>query len=81
MITARTKKQLIAFLILTLVGVTFVGARYARLDRLFYDSAYTVSPERREQRLLALEREEQRSQARSVVAVIRPSPPPALQRR
>jgi phospholipid/cholesterol/gamma-HCH transport system substrate-binding protein len=43
MITARTKKQLIAFVILTLVGVTFVGARYARLDRLFYDSAYTVS--------------------------------------
>jgi phospholipid/cholesterol/gamma-HCH transport system substrate-binding protein len=43
MITAKTKKQLIAFVILTLVGVTFVGARYARLDRLFYDSAYTVS--------------------------------------
>ncbi len=43
MITARTKKQLIAFVILTLVGVTFVGARYARLDRLFYDSAYTVN--------------------------------------
>ncbi|MCW2761430.1 MAG: hypothetical protein JWR85_1631 [Marmoricola sp.] len=43
MITSRTKKQLIAFVILTLLGVTFVGARYARLDRLFYDSAYTVS--------------------------------------
>ena len=43
MITSRTKKQLIAFVILTLVGVTFVGARYARLDRLFYDSAYTVT--------------------------------------
>ncbi len=43
MITSRTKKQLIAFVILTLVGVTFVGARYARLDRLFYDSAYTVN--------------------------------------
>ena len=42
MITSRTKKQLIAFVILTLVGVTFVGARYARLDRLFYDSSYTV---------------------------------------
>ena len=37
-----TKKQLIAFVILTLVGVTFVGGRYARLDRLFYDSTYTV---------------------------------------
>jgi phospholipid/cholesterol/gamma-HCH transport system substrate-binding protein len=43
MITARTKKQLIAFVILTLVGVTFVGARYARLDRLLYDSAFTVN--------------------------------------
>ena len=43
MITSRTKKQLIAFVILTLVGVSFVGARYARLDRLFYDSSYTVA--------------------------------------
>ncbi|MCW2847252.1 MAG: hypothetical protein JWR90_1226 [Marmoricola sp.] len=42
MITSRTKKQLIAFVILTLLGVTFVGGRYARLDRLFYDSSYTV---------------------------------------
>ena len=42
MITARTKKQLIVFVIMTLLGVTFVGARYARLDRLFYDSTYTV---------------------------------------
>lgn len=43
MITSKTKKQLVAFVILTLVGVSFVGARYARLDRLFYDSAYTVN--------------------------------------
>ena len=43
MITARTKKQLIAFVILTLLGVTFVGGRYARLDRLFYDSTYSVN--------------------------------------
>ena len=43
MITAKTKKQLIAFVILTLVGVTFVGGRYARLDKLFYDSTYTVA--------------------------------------
>ena len=42
MITSRTKKQLIVFVIITLLGVTFVGARYARLDRLFYDSTYTV---------------------------------------
>ena len=44
MITSTTKKQLIAFVILTLVGVSFVGARYARLDRLFYDSTYSVTP-------------------------------------
>ena len=43
MITSRTKKQLVVFVIITLVGVSFVGARYARLDRLFYDSAYTVT--------------------------------------
>ena len=43
MITSRTKKQLIAFVILTLVGVAFVGARYARLDRLLYDTEYAVA--------------------------------------
>ncbi|GAB3989331.1 MlaD family protein [Nocardioides marmoraquaticus] len=43
MITATTKRQLLIFLIITLVGVTYVGARYARLDRLFYDSTYTVT--------------------------------------
>lgn len=43
MITTRTKTQLVVFLIITLVGVSFVGARYARLDRLFYDSSYTVT--------------------------------------
>ncbi len=43
MITSTTKKQLLVFVIITLVGVSFVGARYARLDRLFYDSTYTVN--------------------------------------
>lgn len=42
MITSRTKKQLIAFVIITLLGVSFVGAKYARLDKLFYDSAFKV---------------------------------------
>ena len=42
MITRRTKLQLLVFAIITLVGVTFVGARYARLDRVFVDDAYTV---------------------------------------
>jgi phospholipid/cholesterol/gamma-HCH transport system substrate-binding protein len=43
MITARTKKQLLVFVFITLVGVSFVGARYARLDKLFYDSTYEVT--------------------------------------
>ena len=42
MITRRTKLQLMVFVIITLVGVSYVGARYAQLDRLFYDSSYTV---------------------------------------
>jgi len=41
-ITRRTKIQLLVFVIITIVGVSYVGARYARLDRLFYDSSYTV---------------------------------------
>jgi phospholipid/cholesterol/gamma-HCH transport system substrate-binding protein len=36
-ITSRTKKQLLVFVFITLVGVAYVGARYARLDRLVYD--------------------------------------------
>jgi phospholipid/cholesterol/gamma-HCH transport system substrate-binding protein len=43
MITSRTKKQLLVFVFITLVGVSYVGARYARLDRLFYDSSYQVN--------------------------------------
>jgi phospholipid/cholesterol/gamma-HCH transport system substrate-binding protein len=42
MITRRTRLQLIAFVVITLLGVSFVGARYARLDRLVRDDAYTV---------------------------------------
>ena len=42
MISSRTKKQLLVFVFITLVGVSYVGARYARLDRLVYDSAYQV---------------------------------------
>jgi phospholipid/cholesterol/gamma-HCH transport system substrate-binding protein len=44
-ISSRTKKQLLVFVFLTLVGVSYVGARYARLDRLIYDSAYQVHAE------------------------------------
>ncbi len=43
MITRRTKIQLAIFLALTLSGVSFVGARYARLDRLFIDTSYSVT--------------------------------------
>ena len=42
MITRRTKLQLLVFAIITLVGVSFVGARYARLDRLVIDQSYAV---------------------------------------
>ena len=42
MITRRTKVQLLVFVLITLLGVSFVGARYARLDRLFVDDSYTV---------------------------------------
>jgi phospholipid/cholesterol/gamma-HCH transport system substrate-binding protein len=43
MITSRTKKQLLVFVFITLVGVSFVGARYARLDRVFHDPTYQVT--------------------------------------
>ncbi len=42
MITRRTRLQLLVFVLITLVGVSYVGARYARLDRLFVDDTYTV---------------------------------------
>ena len=42
MITTRTKIQLVIFALITMVGVSFVGARYARLDRLVFDKSYTV---------------------------------------
>ncbi|WP_122816291.1 MCE family protein [Nocardioides pantholopis] len=42
MITRRTRLQLLVFAIITLAGVSFVGARYADLDRFFVDDSYTV---------------------------------------
>ena len=42
MITRRTQVQLLVFAIITLLGVSYVGARYARLDRVFVDDTYTV---------------------------------------
>ena len=43
MITARTKKQLVAFVLITLLGVSYVGAKYAKLGSLFYNTSYDVS--------------------------------------
>jgi phospholipid/cholesterol/gamma-HCH transport system substrate-binding protein len=42
-IARRTKIQLLVFVAITLLGVSFVGARYAHLDRAFYDDNYTVT--------------------------------------
>jgi phospholipid/cholesterol/gamma-HCH transport system substrate-binding protein len=42
MITRRTRIQLLIFVVITLLGVSYVGARYARLDRVFLDDHYTV---------------------------------------
>jgi phospholipid/cholesterol/gamma-HCH transport system substrate-binding protein len=43
MITRRTKVQLVIFVIITLLGVSFVGMRYAKLDRLIVDRSYEVT--------------------------------------
>ena len=42
MISKRTKVQLMVFALITVVGVAYVGAKYARLDRLFFDDSYRV---------------------------------------
>lgn len=42
MITKQTKVQLMVFLLITMVGVAYVGAKYARLDRLIFDDSYRV---------------------------------------
>lgn len=42
MITRRTRIQLLIFAMITLLGVTYVGARYAQLDRVVIDRSYTV---------------------------------------
>jgi phospholipid/cholesterol/gamma-HCH transport system substrate-binding protein len=43
MITRAVRIQLMVFLLITVVGVAFVGARYAQIDKLFVDDDYTVS--------------------------------------
>jgi len=43
MITRRTKLQLLVFVAITLVGISYVGARYAKLDRVVLDRTYNVT--------------------------------------
>lgn len=43
MISRRTKVQLVIFVVITLLGVSFVGMRYAQLDRYFVDRTYEVT--------------------------------------
>lgn len=45
MITRRTKIQLMIFALITVLGVTYVGGRYAQLDRLVVDRTYGVKAE------------------------------------
>ena len=42
MITRRVRIQLLFFVVITLVGCTYVGARYAQLDKALIDDSYTV---------------------------------------
>ncbi|HVM27305.1 MAG TPA: MlaD family protein [Mycobacteriales bacterium] len=43
MITRQTWMQLIAFAVISVVGVTYTGLTYAGLDRFFVDTGYLVS--------------------------------------
>jgi phospholipid/cholesterol/gamma-HCH transport system substrate-binding protein len=43
MITRAVRIQLMVFLLITVVGVAFVGAKYAQIDKLLFDDDYTVS--------------------------------------
>lgn len=43
MISRQTWTQLVVFLIISVVGVTYTGLRYAGLDRFFVDTGYLVS--------------------------------------
>nr|MCW2728378.1 hypothetical protein [Aeromicrobium sp.] len=43
MVVRRTKIQLLIFALITVLGGTFVGGRYAHLDRLVVDRTYTVA--------------------------------------
>jgi phospholipid/cholesterol/gamma-HCH transport system substrate-binding protein len=42
-ITRQTRLQLLVFAIISVLGLTYTGARYADLDRYFVDEGYTIS--------------------------------------
>jgi phospholipid/cholesterol/gamma-HCH transport system substrate-binding protein len=42
MITNRAKVQLMVFVLITMVGVAYVGAKFAHLGRLLFDNSYEV---------------------------------------
>ena len=48
MLTTGARRQLLVFLTLALVSTAYVGARYARLDRLVLDTSYEVTAQFRE---------------------------------
>ncbi|GAB2632434.1 MCE family protein [Kribbella swartbergensis] len=43
MITRTVRIQLMVFLLITVVGVAYVGGKYAQVDKLLFDDDYTVS--------------------------------------
>jgi phospholipid/cholesterol/gamma-HCH transport system substrate-binding protein len=43
MISRTTKIQLLVFAMITLLGCSYVGAKYAQLDKYFIDDTYTVT--------------------------------------
>ena len=45
MISRLTKIQLLMFVLVTLVGVSYVGAKYAQIDRLVVDRTFPVTVE------------------------------------
>lgn len=45
MISRRVKLQLFVFVAITLLGISYVGAKYAQLDRLVVDKTYQVKAE------------------------------------
>ena len=45
MITRQTKVQLLVFLLISVVGLSYTGIRYAGLGKYFLDTGYVVSAE------------------------------------